>query len=154
MLAVIITTLILISDLGMIIKYFQKPNAYALMENVSFIHYFLLHENGYSFALIKSFFSALLLAMWVRKLIYPTKVYALGYATSLYSFLWIFIGTLILTGVAGVLQYSAGLPVNIFDFSLLVSSIPFSSLSLLVLMVVGLPLTLLGIPKLHNRCNA
>ena len=121
------------------------------MEKISFIHYFLLHENGYNFALFKSFFSALLLAMWVWKLIYPSKVYALGYATLLYSFLWISIGALVLTGVVGVQQYSAGLPVNIFDFSLLVSSIPLGSLSLLVLIVVGLPLALLGIPKLHNR---
>ncbi len=151
LLAVIITTIILISDLGMIIKYYQNPNAYSLMDNISFIHYFLLHKNGHDFALFKSFFSTLLLAMWAWKLIYPSKVYALGYATLLYSLLWISIGALVLTGVVGVQQHSAGLPVNLFDFSLLVSSTTLTSLSLLVLIVIGPPLVLLGIPKLHNR---
>lgn len=152
LLAVIITTLIFISDIGIIIKYLNKPNAYSLMEKIYFTHYFLLHKHGFIFALLKSFFSALLLTMWAWKLIYPSKVYALGYATLLYSFFWTFIGALVLTGVVGVQQYSAGIPVNVFDFSLLVSSIPFGSLSLLLLMAVGLPLALLGIPKLHNRC--
>ncbi len=150
LLAVIIITTILISDIGMIIKYHQNPNSYSLMENISFIHYFFLHKNGYDFALIKSFFSALLLTMWIWRLIYPAKVYALGYATFLYSFAWTSIGALVLTGVVGVLQYSSGIPVNLFDFSPLVSSIPFGSLSSLVLIVVGLPLVLLGLPRLHN----
>lgn len=151
LLAVIVVTMILISDIGLIIKYYQKPKAYALMENISFVHYFFLHRNGYQFALTKSFFSALLLAMWLWRLIYPAKVYALGYATFLYSFVWVSIGVLVLTGVVGVLQYSAGLPVNLFDFSPLVLSMPFRSLSSLVLIVVGLPLVLLGLPRLHNR---
>lgn len=135
----------------MIIKYHREPDAYSLMENVSFIHYFLLHKNGYKFALIKSLFSALLLMSWAWRLIHPAKVYSLGYATLLYSFSWLCVGALVLTGVNGVLQYSAGLPVNPFDLSLLSLSISFGSFLLLVPIAVGLPLVLLGLLKLHNR---
>jgi hypothetical protein len=151
---VIVIAVILTTDIGMIMKYHQKPNAYSLMENISFIHFFLLHKNGYSFALIKLLFSVLLLMSWAWRVIHPTKIYLLSYATSLYSFFWLCVGALILSGMVGALQYSAGLPVNLFNPSLLVSSIPFGSLLLLVLMVVGLPLVMMGLPKLHNRALA
>lgn len=96
--------------------------------------------------------------MWLRRLIYPAKVHALGYATVLYSIVWFLIGAIVLTGVVGVLQYSAGFPINLTDFSLLVLSVPFGFLAMLVLTVVGLPLMLMSLPKLHNcwftRANA
>ena len=141
---------ILISDIRLVIKYHQEPNAFLMMENISFIHYFILHENGYELSLIKSFFSALLLIMWLFQLVCPAKVNILGYATHLYSFVWTSIGALVVSGVVGVLQYSAGYPINLFDFSLLVLSVPLGLLSTLVLIVVGLPLVLLSLPKLHN----
>ena len=149
-LSVALLIIILISDIGLIIKYHQEPNAYLMMEYISFIHYFVLHENGYEFALIKAFFSALLLAMWLWRLIYPAKVYMLGYAMLLYSFFWLSIGVLVLSGVTGVLQYSAGYPINLLDLSLLVNNVPFGLLAALVLFAVGSPLVLLSLPKLHN----
>lgn len=150
--------MILASDIAMISKLHKNPNTYSLMERVSFLHHFLLLENGFAFAATKLFSSFLILAMWGWRAIRPAEVGALGYATQFYSLAWLLIGALALTGVVGVLQFSTGLPVNVFDFSALTSATSFSTLLLLALIVTGLPLMLLYLPRLHNhllrRANA
>lgn len=148
LIAVIIVAVVLTSDIGLVIKYDQNPDAYSLLKDISFVHYFIFVTNGIQFALAKLLFSALLFVLWAWRAIYPAKVYLLAYITYLYSFTWILIGALVLTGIVGVLQYSAGLPLNLCDFTLLFISAP---LGLIALVAIGLPLILLGLPRLHNR---
>ena len=87
-------------------------------------------------------------------LVYPAKAIALMYATTAYAVMWLLIGALILTGVVGVLQYSAGMPVNVVDSSLLVPTMPLRIRSWYMLMMVGIPSLLLVLPMLHNRSFA
>ena len=145
---------LLATDVGLLMKHYQTPEAFALLEKVSSIHYLLLHKVGYLFASIKTLFSALLLIMWMRVLVYPAKAIALMYATTAYAVMWLLIGALILTGVVGVLQYSAGMPVNVVDLSLLVPTMPLRIRSWYMLMMVGIPSLLLVLPMLHNRSFA
>lgn len=150
LLTIILIGVILVSDVGLLMKYYQNPKVYSLMEHVSFFHYFLLYKNGVEFALMKVLTSGVLLALWVCRFIYPSRVTVLGYATFVYSFAWVLIGATVLTGITGVLQYSSGLPIRILDLSPLVASMNFYSLLWLVLMIVALPLILMFLPKLHN----
>ena len=149
--AVVVIGGIFVSDVGLLIKYVQKPDAYSLMENVSFVHYFILYEKGIEFALLKAIFSAVLMFFWMWKLIYPSRVEALKYATLTYSLVWVFIGVIVLTGVSGILQFSAGLTVKPFDMTPLLISMNLKSLGFLVAMSVVLPIVLLLLPRLHNH---
>jgi len=151
LLIAMIIAIIFISDIALLIKLQKNPNTYEILGRVSAIHLFLLHEYGYYFALLKALLSAALLALWGKNLINPTETYALQHATAAYGFLWGFIGLIIISGTTGLLQHSAGLPVELFDLSLLVSIIPFFSLLLLALGVIGPPLALMILPWLHNR---
>ena len=148
LLAVGIVAVVLMSDIGLVMKYNQNPGAYSLLKNISFVHYLIFVTNGIQFALAKLLFSVLLFVLWTWRAIYPAKVYFLAYITYLYSFAWFLISALVLTGIVGVLQHSAGLPLKLYDFTLLFISTP---LGLLALVAIGLPLILLGLPGLHNR---
>ncbi|MBN8429361.1 hypothetical protein JF535_00725 [Microbulbifer salipaludis] len=151
LLAIIVIGVILVSDVGLLIKYAQKPEAYSLMENVSFVHYFILYKNGVEFALLKTIFSGLLMTFWIWRLIYPSRIEALKYATLVYSLLWVSIGGVVLTGISGVLQFSAGLTVKPFDMTPLVVSMNLKNLGVLVAISIALPMVLLFLPRLHNR---
>ena len=151
LIGIILIVGILISDASMVIKYLKKPDSFMIMENISFIHWLLLHNLGYNFAILKLIFSTVMLVMWVCKFIYPTKAVTLAYVTSIYSFLWVFIGVLMLTGISGILQYSVNMPVELLNLSPLVTSIPIGKLIFLIASVILLPLLLLAVPKLHNR---
>lgn len=138
------------TDLGLLMKYIENPDTYSTMENISFIHYFLLHSNGEELAVIKILISASLFAFWTRRFIYPDQVTVLKYATFIYSFIWVLIGLLVLTGISGTLQYAAGIPIQLFDLSPLVTTMPISTLSVLISVVIGIPVFLVLIPKLNN----
>lgn len=83
-------------------------------------------------------------------MIYPSKVVFLKYANFVYSLLWILIGLLVLSGIVGILQNSASLPINLYDFSLLVQSLTLLQLSKILSVVIILPLGLMVLPKLYN----
>ena len=150
-LAVVIIGLILISDVGILIKLYKKPESYALMEHISFIHFFLLYDQGVEFSVLKLFFSFSLLLSWLWIFIRPVKIIKLSYITYVYSFLWVFMGILVLTGVNALLQYSAGAPIKLWDLYALIISIKLETLMVLVIGVIVLPLSLMLIPRLHNR---
>lgn len=142
---------ILISDAGMLIKYLQKPNSFKIMENISFIHWLILHSLGYKFAILKLAFSVVMFVMWGWKFIRPTRAVTLEYFTYIYSLLWVCIGVLILTGISGILQYSVNIPIQLLNLSPLISSVPTNQFVFLILAIIFLPLLLLAVPKLHNR---
>jgi len=147
---IVLIGLILLSDVSLVMKYYQKPNAYALMSHVSSIHYYFLHQIGLQFAYVKVAISLLLIISWSHKLIYPSKVVLLKYATFFYSLLWILIGVLVLSDIVGTLQYSTSLPIDLYDFSLLVQSLTLLQLSKILSVVIILPLGLMVLPKLYN----
>lgn len=147
----ILITLTLITDIGLIIKYHQKPNVFSSFEHISFIHYFIFHSNGIEFSIFKTIFSVSLLSLWVWRSIHPNQVNLLGYATLIYSLLWTLIGALVLTGVSGILQLSAGLPINLLDLSLLTSSASRAQIASLLSVIILFPLALMTLPRLYNR---
>jgi hypothetical protein len=149
--AIILIAVILVSDIELIAKYYQKPGAYALMENVSFLHFLLLSEWGVQFAYAKVTLSLIMIFFWSSKVIYPTEVTILRYTTLVYALIWTIIGLLVLTGIVGILQYSAGLPIRLYDFSPLFASMGFANLTKLTFGIVGLPIVLIFIPVLHNK---
>lgn len=61
---IVLIGLILVSDVSLVMKYYQKPNAYALMSHVSSIHYYFLHQIGLQFAYVKVAISLLLIFSW------------------------------------------------------------------------------------------
>lgn len=146
----VLIVFILVTDIGLVVKYYQKPNAYALMSQVSSFHYIVLHKVGIQFAHAKVVVSLLLLVSWLWKFLYPSKMSLLKNMTVLYSLLWVLIGMLVLTGIVGVLQYSAGAPIELYNFSSLVKSTSFAQLFSIVLSAVILPMVLMFMPRIYN----
>ena len=142
---------ILVSDVGMVMKYYHKPNVYALMENISSLHYLILHKIGIQFAYAKVAISLFLLGAWSWRFLYPSRVLILKYATCIYSLLWVLIGILILSAIVGVLQYSVGLPIEPYNLSLLAYSLNSAELMKILSMTVALPLVLMALPRIYNR---
>ena len=151
LLGIVLIACIFISDAKLVIKYINKPNAFIIMEHISFVHWLLLHSLGYMLAILKLVFSTVMLVMWGWKCLYPTKVVVLEYVTSIYSLLWVSLGVLMLTGISEILQYSANMPVELLNFYSLVSSVSAGKLIFLVAGIIFMPLMLLAVPKLHNR---
>lgn len=145
-LVVIVISVAFIPDLLFLEKYSTHPDRFASAHKLSFVHGYLLHTNGYYFALSKLLFSLFLLLVWASKIINPVKANWACHWTSAYSLFLILNGWLMLTGMVGVLQMAAGLPVNIFDFSIFVS-LPAPMLLILLLAVISLPLLLMLLPK-------
>ncbi|MGD8912823.1 MAG: hypothetical protein PVI97_06195 [Candidatus Thiodiazotropha sp.] len=149
--AIFLIVVILVSDIEMIAKYYQKPNAYALMENVSFLHFLFLVEWGVQFAYAKAALSLIMLFFWSYKLAYPAEVTTLRYTTLVYALTWAIIGLLVLTGIVGIHQYSAGLPIRLYDFLPLFVDMGIANLTKLIFVIVCLPLLLMIVPVLHNK---
>jgi hypothetical protein len=151
--AIIILAIILIADIGLISKYQQKPSAFELTEKVSFIHYAIFHVSGIYFAYVKAAISTLLLALWAWQFLFPSKLHIIKHLTATYSLVWSVIGVFVITGVVGVLQYSAGLHIKLYDFTPLIVGLGLRNAILLSLAVIWFPLALMFIPRLHNRFN-
>ena len=145
----IFISIALISDLLFLEKYSTQPDRFDSFHSFSFLHGYLLSTHGYYLAILKLLFSTTLLLVWVSKLIKPVKSSRICHWTSVYALFLMFNGLLMLTGLVGVLQVAAGLPVNIFDFSILVS-LPSLMLLILLLAVISLPILLMLLPRLYN----
>ena len=141
----------LFADVGLLMKYYSKPDAFSLMREISVVHAFFLYGLGTGFAWLKLLASLLMMACWARKLVRPKRVVALQYATLAYALLWALIGVMVLTGVIGTLQYAAGMDIALHDFSLLARSIGPVQLLSIVSGVVLFPLALMALPMLYNR---
>jgi hypothetical protein len=151
-LSALIITLIsiaFISDLFFLEKYSTQPDRFDSFHNFSFLHGYLLSTHGYYLAILKLLFSTTLLLVWVSKLIKPVKSSWACHWTSIYALFLMFNGLLMLTGLVGVLQVAAGRPVNIFDFSILVS-LPTLTVLILLLAVISLPILLMILLRLYN----
>lgn len=154
LIAVVIIAFISVSDAGLLLKYQRNPNAYAAMQHVSFLHDLLLHKWGIQFALFKLVWSGLLLMIWLWQLVRPSGAGWIRSLTTAYALLWTCIGVLVLTGVVGVLQQVAGVPVRYFDFALLVSGMRTGGLAALVAVTALLPLVLVLLPIFNDRVQA
>lgn len=148
---VVIFGVFLAVDWRLLSQYYQKPDRFSLFEGISPLHYFLLDEMGLLFAQAKMVFSLALLVVWIRVLVFPTRITALDHATTIYAAFWAFVGLFVFTGVIGLIQYGAGMPINIFDYRLLVATMPQPWLSWYLICVVGFPLVLVILTKLYKR---
>lgn len=149
-LIVVLMSVVVVSDLFFLEKYFTQPDRFDLFHGFSFLHGYLLSTYGYYFALLRLLFSVTLLLAWVGKLMRPVKAGWIYHWTSIYALFLILNGLLVLTGLIGVLQVSVGLPVNIFDFSVLVS-FPALIVLILLLSVIGFPLLLVLLSRLYSH---
>ena len=145
----IFISMALISDLFFLEKYSTQPDRFDSFHEFSFLHGYLLSTHGFYLAILKLFFSTTLLLVWVNKLIKPVKSIRACNWTSAYALFLMLNGMLMLTGLIGVLQVAAGLPVNIFDFSIL-ASLPALTVLILLLAVISLPVLLIVLPRLYN----
>ncbi|MCY0965891.1 hypothetical protein [Parathalassolituus penaei] len=150
-LAVVVIGINLVSDIALLMKYLQKPNAFYLMDRISWIHDLILHEYGQWFALFKAVCSGMLFSLWLQRFINPSPVKGLGYATLFYALFWMTSGLLVMTGISGMLQQSSGYPVDLLSWHALYHGLGMTDLLSMLVMLIVIPLLLLVVPRLHNR---
>lgn len=150
LIAIGIIAALAISDIKLLLRCLQDPNTYSAMMGVSFVHYMILHEWSVQFAEFKLAMSGLLFAIWLWKLIKPFTAKWVVTLTSVYALLWASFGLLVLTGIVGLLQHVAEVPIRYFDFTLLVSGMGSRGVALLVAGSVVMPLLLLLLPTLDG----
>lgn len=150
-LAMVVIGITLVSDIALLMKYYHKPNAFYLMERISWLHALVLHEYGQWFALFKAGCSGMLFSFWLQRFINPSPVKGLGYATLFYAVIWMALGLLVLTGISGMLQHSSGGRVDLLNWYALYRGLGMADLLSMLVMLIAIPLLLLVVPRLHNR---
>lgn len=149
MLAILLVTLL--SELSKLIDFFHAPAAFALLAHVSAVHEVVLHQYGFAFLLIKLLASLVMFACWCRVLLWPERFGWLRYGTFIYAGFQLLVGVLVVTGINGTLHYAAGLPVALWDFSLLAAAGAWGVILYLGCVVVGVPLLLVILARGNHR---
>ncbi|WP_074870808.1 hypothetical protein [Atopomonas hussainii] len=147
----ILIALALMGDIGLIVKYQLKPNAFLSMQHISPTHHLLLHIAGIEIAILKTVFSVTLLSLWVWRTIHPKKNNLLSYATLAYSVMWVLTAILILTGVVGLLQLTSSQPVNPFNMEVIISMLRNTQLATAFSIAILFPAALMILAGLYNR---
>ncbi|GMQ52816.1 hypothetical protein YSKK_06790 [Halopseudomonas aestusnigri] len=148
-LAILLVTLL--SELFKVIDFYRVPAAFALLAHVSAVHDVVLHQYGLTFLLIKLLASLVVFACWCRLLLWPERLGWLRYGTFIYAGFQLLVGVLVVTGINGALHYAAGLPVALWDFSLLAAAGAWGVILYLGCVVVGVPLLLVILAQRHHR---
>ncbi|GGE57612.1 hypothetical protein GCM10007421_35320 [Halopseudomonas oceani] len=83
--------------------------------------------------------------------LWPERLGWLRYGTFIYAGFQLLVGVLVVTGINGSLQFAAGLPAALWDFSLLAAVGAWGVILYLGCVVVGEPLRLVVLAQRHHR---